>query len=269
MSTLQMNRSNRETSRQAAQIELHRRLAQHYDRRYEPGYSQIFQHFWNETLMELCSPKAESYVLDLGCGNGILLQTIEDHRCLPFGLDISFEMVNSARTRAGNRTSLMVSDANTLPLSSSSIDAVICRGVLHHVPNLDLTFREVHRVLKPGGVWVFSEPSDDSFIVRAARSILYRKSDRFDEKDKGFRQSETEEMIRQLRLFDIIRVQRFGFLAYALAGFPDHLPVLKWVPFNRGATRVLIRLDRFLSTVPFMNKLSLHMIFVLKKRGNA
>jgi SAM-dependent methyltransferase len=51
-------------------------------------------------------------------------------------------------------------DAEALPFADASFDLVLGHAVLHHLPDLDRSFSEFHRVLKPGGRILFAgEPS--------------------------------------------------------------------------------------------------------------
>jgi len=58
---------------QKKEIELHRGLADSYQRRYTPEYSLAFQDYWNQEILKLTPFGKNKRVLDLGCGNGILL----------------------------------------------------------------------------------------------------------------------------------------------------------------------------------------------------
>ncbi len=103
--------------------------------------------------------------LELGAGTGYfslnLLQAgvISEATCT----DISPGMV---ATLAGNAARLgldveaQVADAEALPFDDNSFDLVLGHAVLHHLPDLDQAWREIHRVLAPGGVALFAgEPS--------------------------------------------------------------------------------------------------------------
>ena len=53
-----------------------------------------------------------------------------------------------------------VADAEQIPYDDATFDVVVGHAVLHHIPDLDAAFREVLRVLKPGGRFVFAgEPT--------------------------------------------------------------------------------------------------------------
>jgi SAM-dependent methyltransferase len=57
-------------------------------------------------------------------------------------------------------------DAEALPFADGEFDLVIGHAVLHHIPDLDLAFREILRVLRPGGRFVFcGEPTQRGDLI--------------------------------------------------------------------------------------------------------
>jgi ubiquinone/menaquinone biosynthesis C-methylase UbiE len=113
--------------------------------------------------------------LGLGCGTGfftlnlMLAGVIETAHVS----DLSPGMVNAARRNAqglGFTIDGRVADAETLPYPDDSFDLVIGHAVLHHIPDVELALREVLRVLKPGGRFVFAgEPT--RWCDRVARRL--------------------------------------------------------------------------------------------------
>jgi len=98
-----------------------------------------------------------SRVLDIGCGRGrIAGHVASSTRAEVTGMNIDPDQLESAREFAlgnGLRCQFLLGDLNDLPLPfpDSSFDAVYEVGVFTYSKNLDKLFREIHRVLKPGG----------------------------------------------------------------------------------------------------------------------
>ncbi|HYN15124.1 MAG TPA: methyltransferase domain-containing protein [Terriglobales bacterium] len=98
-------------------------------------------------------------VLDLGCGAG-LDSLIAARRVGPsgkvIGVDFSDTMLGRARKAAQEATVRNVSfeqaDAERLPLSTASIDVALVNGIFNLNPARESIFRELARVLQPGGV---------------------------------------------------------------------------------------------------------------------
>jgi ubiquinone/menaquinone biosynthesis C-methylase UbiE len=119
-------------------------------------------------------------VLDPGCGTG--WQAAGLRRALPgatvVGVDLSEGMLDKAR--AAGAWPLVQADAEHLPLAGGSVDLVVTRGVLHHLPDVPGAFAEWHRVLRPGGsVVVVSEPTPavdrhGQVLVRGLLPLLRR-----------------------------------------------------------------------------------------------
>jgi SAM-dependent methyltransferase len=63
-----------------------------------------------------------------------------------------------------------------LPIKSESIDAVTCVDVVEHLPDPALCFREIYRVLRPGGCLHISTPNPASFGAKrkGKDSFIYR-----------------------------------------------------------------------------------------------
>lgn len=240
-----------------AQVQMHETLSVVYsDRRYASAHSMVFQRHWNRRLCDLARIGRGMRVLDLGSGVGIMLPDLAARRARGVALDVSWAMLRSAA--AGHPGSLLVcADAARLPFRVACFDRVVCRGSIHHVLDRQSVFEEAWRVLWPGGVLAFSEPSNDSLANRLARRLMYRRDAGFHEEDEGFRR---KVIIPQLEAvgFAVEASRGFGFLAYTLAGFPDKLDPLANLPGKVLITRFLILVDSVLESLPLIHRLALH-----------
>jgi len=60
-------------------------------------------------------------------------------------------------------------DGGKFPLEDNSFDVVFSHWVMEHVPDPALHFKEVHRVLAPGGVYLFRTPNLFHYSMMAAK----------------------------------------------------------------------------------------------------
>ena len=103
--------------------------------------------------------------LELGSGTGFFLLNLMQAGLAKHGsvTDLSPGMVAAALRNAehlGLDVDGRVADAERIPYDDDTFDVVVGHAVLHHIPDLDTAFREVLRVLKPGGRFVFAgEPT--------------------------------------------------------------------------------------------------------------
>jgi ubiquinone/menaquinone biosynthesis C-methylase UbiE len=116
--------------------------------------------------------------LELGCGTGFFTLNLKLAGVIDEAhvTDLSPGMVEVAQRNAeslGFTVGGRVADAERLPYDDASIDLVIGHAVLHHIPDVELAFREVLRVLRPGGRFVFAgEPTRYGDVVARRLSRL-------------------------------------------------------------------------------------------------
>jgi ubiquinone/menaquinone biosynthesis C-methylase UbiE len=96
-------------------------------------------------------------MLEIGVGGGVDFSNWVNNGADATGVDLTEAGVRMTRERLAHQCAspsayrLLVADAENLAFPDASFDFVYSWGVLHHSPDTRRAFREVHRVLKPGG----------------------------------------------------------------------------------------------------------------------
>jgi SAM-dependent methyltransferase len=100
--------------------------------------------------------RPDSSVLDLGCGRGGVVELFWHDVKLAAGLDP--DVPSLAEHRAPGMPVLR-GVGERLPFAGESFDLVVCLWVLEHVKEPRTVLREVRRVLRPGGHFIFLTPN--------------------------------------------------------------------------------------------------------------
>lgn len=101
---------------------------------------QVFINLPNYDIKEICAGKR---VVDIGCGYGRNRGIVES---------VGGAWVGVEPFEGGAHT--VVGEAEALPFHDASFDIVIMDAVLEHVQDVDAAFKEVARILKPGGAFI-------------------------------------------------------------------------------------------------------------------
>lgn len=101
--------------------------------------------------------------LDCGCGTCFINDVLKDKSII--NLDISLQMVKICKQKGYNT---VVADIESMPFKDESFDCVVSNFTLHWT-DIEIALKEIYRVLKSGGVFVFSIPIEGS--LRAIADI--------------------------------------------------------------------------------------------------
>ena len=144
-------------------------------------------------------------ILEIGCSSGHLLHDMAT--AFPDAVIIGADVVRGPLERLAARlpgVPLLRFDIQECPLPPGAVDAVVMLNVLEHVEDDGAALRQVHRILKPGGIVVIEVP---------AGAHLF---DDYDRALKHFRRYRVSDLARTLEQsgFRVLRRSHLGFLLY-------------------------------------------------------
>lgn len=107
----------------------------------------------------------ETLVLDLGCGTGMMTTMLSEKGFKVIGVDISFSSLY-VHQEHHPKHNLIQADANFLPITNGSFNAVVCLGVWRHFPDVKKVLNEVSRILTSDGTFIvgYFPPAMAGFI---------------------------------------------------------------------------------------------------------
>jgi ubiquinone/menaquinone biosynthesis C-methylase UbiE len=150
-----------------ANVRYHDLAAQNYDAKWGIGYDEVAQAQVTGKLRKALGHAPGHYprALEIGAGTGYFTLNLLRAGVISEAVatDISPGMLRALERTArdlGERVETAACAASELPFADGGFDLVFGHAVLHHLPDLDVAFREFRRVLRPGGVVAFcGEPS--------------------------------------------------------------------------------------------------------------
>jgi len=117
------------------------------------GMRGIFHMLLGAAIRDLRDPR----ILDLGCGTGITMEEFRRHGRI-LGVDLAWEALLHVRKR-DPAFALVQADLAGLPIAAGSVEVVLAFDVLEHLADDAGAVREIHRVLRPGGVALLNVPA--------------------------------------------------------------------------------------------------------------
>lgn len=180
-------------------IEVYNKIAPHFDK-------TRFSH-WKKVKEFVLSLPPNSYVADIGCGNGKNMQIRNDLQYI--GVDASKEFCTIV-----NKKNIKCIEGNILniPLEINSVDHTICVAVIHHLDNeLDRlqSIRELIRITKPNGLIFIQVWMNQDENQKQDRYIKWYLNKKYSEENKEeclyrfyhhFNKDELENMVNNFNI---------------------------------------------------------------------
>jgi SAM-dependent methyltransferase len=117
-------------------------------------------------------------VLDIGCAYGPFLVAAQDEQLLPIGIDPAADAVRYVQEELKISAYQGFFPDTPLPgvLEDERFDVISLWYVIEHFERPDAVLKEIHRLLKPGGVLAFSSPSFSGISSRVSSKSFLEKS---------------------------------------------------------------------------------------------
>jgi 2-polyprenyl-6-hydroxyphenyl methylase/3-demethylubiquinone-9 3-methyltransferase len=138
-------------------------------------FSELSHHWWDihgplsslhdinqvrmDWILSVMTDLSGKQVLDIGCGGGILSESLAKAGAQVTGIDISTEVLAVAKKHAEHqqlKIAYIESSAESFSQENHQFDVVTCMELLEHVPDLSSTIAACAQLLKPSGMAFFS-----------------------------------------------------------------------------------------------------------------
>ena len=131
-------------------------IPQHYDE----GLGPILFFEYADDIARRAAAYAPKRVLETAAGTGIVTRRLRDKmpKAEITATDLNPPMLEWAakKFKPGEAIEFRQADAMALPFSDTSFDAMVCQFGVMFYPDKDKSYREAHRVLAPGGRYIFN-----------------------------------------------------------------------------------------------------------------
>jgi len=182
------------------------------------------------------------------------------------GVDISLAMLSRAQAAIADASVVFVQgDATLLPIADGCANLVMSLGGIHHVNDRTALFKEIARVLKPGGRFIYREPVNDFALWRWLRAAIYRLSRMLEsETERPLRRVDTAKALAAAGLVSTVW-KTHGFLGFCLFMNSDVLifnRLFRFVPRIAAITRAAARFDDWVLRRPGLGDAGLQVVGV-------
>ena len=127
-------------------------------------------------LLHFASLEGKENFLEVGCGSGAVSKYVaSNYDANITAIDLDPELIELAQKSVHDMPNIhfLAADATHLPFLDKGFDVVLSFGVMHHISNWLDALREIHRVLKPEGCFVYADIVYPRLVAKIARSFKH------------------------------------------------------------------------------------------------
>ena len=243
------------TDKNIREKEFHNKLQLKTSGRFESIFYKAIYNSNEDFFNFLKKYSSNSNILDYGCGIGNSLKKVIEFKPKKVtGIDISDISIQKAKKiikTTNFNVDLLVDNCEKTKFEDNTFDIVYGTGILHHL-NIEICLKEIHRILKPGGKFLFIEPLGTNPLINFYRRLT-PKSRSIDEHplvEKDFNLIKNK--------FVNSKIKFYGFLT--LIFFPIYFS-----PKNSIVFKILKEFDQFLFNVNLFKKLAWSVLISAEK----
>lgn len=235
-------------------------------------HTQEYMAYLDSVFLEQAAGANMEDVAEICCGQGEAFALLNRQIAHGVGVDISPAMLEAARAKYSENENILFvqGDATMLPLADQQFSSVFMLGGIHHVSNRQGLFREIFRILKPGGKFYWREPVSDFFLWKWLRAVVYKFSPMLDaETERPLLWNETVPPLEDIG-FNLAEWRTYGFLGFCIFMNSDVLifnRAFRFIPGIRSITRAAVRLDDWMLHIPGLTRAGLQVVGAAEKRA--
>ncbi|MFW9900372.1 MAG: class I SAM-dependent methyltransferase [Candidatus Thorarchaeota archaeon] len=136
----------------------------------------------NQKFIKMLGNVKGKKILDIGCGRGNLSFYLAQKGAHVVGIDLSKNFIDFCKNemkRLNLEIDFRIMNAQIPDFEDGSFDLIVGSRIVHHLPDIELFFRECKRILKRKGHIIFIEPLKKNPIVNMNRKYLKPKERTF------------------------------------------------------------------------------------------
>jgi methylation protein EvaC len=134
-----------------------------------------FAKFANDVIDNVLPEKKDSFVVELGSNDGIMLRNFQNSGIRHLGIEPSRNVADVARAQGVNTISEFFNNdlAEKLLVESGPADVILAANVMCHIPDLSSVAEGIRILLKPDGLLIFEDPYLGAMIEKTSYDQIY------------------------------------------------------------------------------------------------